>query len=249
MKRCLIIIGNEGSGTSFLPGVRRDVNSYLSYFKSDNGGAWEDSEIVDKNYNWSCLGLSAELLNRRMDRDGLDYALIVFAGHGYAERNGEIYFELSNEEILSLTTLKSFLPTQKVLLIADSCQCYIEDSECENRALFEMRLFAQSGDLNRRYALKQRYNALIEQMTDRTFVFASAVSPGEAANDTSKGGLYSKILLSLADSMKDNAQDSYISMKEIHDCASTIVSTYTHYAQNPKISIDRASNYPPFFVK
>ena len=118
-----------------LPGVRRDVNSYLSYFKSDIGGAWEDSEIVDKNYNWSCLGLSAELLNRRMDRDGLDYALIVFAGHGYAERNGEIYFELSNEEILSLTTLKSFLTTQKVLLIADSCQCYIEDSECENRAL------------------------------------------------------------------------------------------------------------------
>lgn len=247
MKRCLIIIGNEGSGASYLPGVRRDVNSYLSYFKSDYGGAWEDDEIVDKNYNWTCLALSSELWNRRLD--GLDYALIVFAGHGYAERNGEVYFELSNQETLSLSTLKSFLPAQKVLLIADSCQCYIEDEECENRALFEMRLFAQNGDMNRRYAFKQRYNGLIELMSSRTFVFASTVSSGEAANDTSKGGLYSKTLLSLADSLKDNSPDPDISIKEIHDMTALIVSAYTHNAQNPQISIDRVSNYPPFLVK
>ena len=110
MKRCLILIGNEGVPTdgNFLPGVKPDIDRYLAFFKSDFGGAWEDTEIETLNYGWTVAGLRSTLLLRRMS-GGLDYALIVFAGHGYAERNGEVYFELSSNQEVSLSDIKSWL--------------------------------------------------------------------------------------------------------------------------------------------
>lgn len=125
MKRCLIIIGNQGTPSkgNYLPGVSRDVNNYLSFFKSDNGGAWEDDEIIPKVYDWTSWGLYVNILQRRLN--GLDYAIIVFTGHGYALKNGETYFELSEGHDVSLSTIKSWFPTQKVLMIADSCQSFV----------------------------------------------------------------------------------------------------------------------------
>lgn len=106
MKRCLFIIGNQGSAVNntFLPGVSMDVNSYLSFFKSANGGAWECSEIVPKHFGWTKCALHHEIYCRRMA--GLDYAVIVFAGHGYAVRGGIPYFELSENEDVSLVCFK-----------------------------------------------------------------------------------------------------------------------------------------------
>ena len=105
MKRCLIIIGNQGTPSkgNFLPGVSRDVNNYLYFFKSDNGGAWENDEIISKVYDWTSAGLYSTIYGRRMG--GLDYAVIVFAGHGYALRNGETYFELSDGDDVSLSQI------------------------------------------------------------------------------------------------------------------------------------------------
>lgn len=60
---------------------------------------------------------------------GLDYAMIVFSGHGYAERDGEPMFELSENEVISLSGICSFLPAQKMLMIADSCQGIIKLNE------------------------------------------------------------------------------------------------------------------------
>lgn len=215
MKRCLIIIGNQGTPNkgNFLPGVSRDVNNYLSFFKSDNGGAWENDEIVQEVYDWTSAGLNSTIYRRRME--GLDYAVIVFAGHGYALRNGETYFEFSDGDDVSLSTIKSWFPAQKVLMIADSCQCFINlyrEGGILREALAQ-RQFSQ-----RRDYLRNLYNSHIGSVPTGAFTFASAVSSGESANDTSKGGLYSYNLLNVANDYVNDAHigGNVISIDAIH---------------------------------
>ena len=258
MKRCLIIIVNQGSPHqgNYLPGVSRDMNNYLSFFKSDNGGAWEENEIVSKKYDWTREGLSSTILLRRMD--GLEYAVVVFAGHGYAQKNGEAYFELSDGNDVSLSTIKSWFPHQKVLMIADSCQCFVNlyrEGGILNEAL------AQKHFSFRRDYLRNLYNNRIESVPTNAFTFASAVSPGEAANDTSKGGLYSYNLLNFANDCVNNPRigEGIIPIDAIHAETKTNVMIKSDNKQHPKLTMMLGSDtydselyslvFPPFVVK
>ena len=258
MKRCLIIIGNQGSPNqgNFLPGVSRDVNNYLTFFKSDNGGAWEENEIVSNNYGWTPDGLFSTIFSKRMD--GLDYAVIVFAGHGYALKNGEPYFELSDGNDISLSKIRSWFPTQKVLMIADSCQCFINLYR-EGGILGEV--LAQRQFSSSREYLRNLYNSGIDSVPINAFIFASAVSPNEAANDTSKGGLYSYNLLHTANSyIKDSYKARGIwRIDTIHNIAKTTVVKESNGKQHPKLTMTLGYgtydsdqcifSCPPLFVK
>lgn len=250
MKRCLILIGNEGSpaDSSYLPGVRQDIDRYREFFKSDFGGAWEESEIESTNYNWTREGLRNKLLLLRMN--GLDYALIVFAGHGFAERNGNIYFELSPNQEVSLTEIESWLPYQKMLMIADSCQGYIEESL--SRSLTEsIRTFSSGGQfIDSRDTKRRRYNSRINQMVDKTKVFVSAVSVGECAEDTSKGGLYSRTLMDTAELIIDRFDGSRKDwlICDIHSFAAEEVEKKSNNCQHPRLIIAGGDIYPPFLI-
>lgn len=258
MKRCLIIIGNQGSPSkgNYLPGVSRDVDNYLAFFKSDNGGAWENDEIISKCYDWTLSSLRTSIFCRRME--GLDYAVIVFAGHGYALRNGETYFELSDGNDVSLSTIKSWFPTQKVLMIADSCQCFVNlyrEGGILNEAIAQ-RQFSR----HREY-LRNLYNRHIESVPTNAFTFASAVSPGEGANDTSKGGLYSYNLLNFAKACIDDSKnrECVLPIDVIHLVAKEKVVNISNSKQHPKLTMTLGSNTydlekysftcPPFLVK
>lgn len=224
-----------------------DVNNYLSFFKSANGGAWDDTEIVPKHFDWTVLGLSSEIYSRRMD--GLDYVLIVFAGHGYAIRGGTPYFELSENEDVSLETIRSWFPAQKVMMIADSCQCYINLLAEGGR--LQDRTFSQHHDSNQRELFRKAYNKQIEDVSYHAFTFVSSVSSGEAANDTSLGGLYSKSLLDISQSIIRQSQLSFnkvYDIKQIHNLASEAVSKKTGGKQNPYIHTTSVTVYPPFIV-
>lgn len=258
MKRCLIIIGNQGipSKGNFLPGVSRDVNNYLSFFKSDNGGAWENNEIIPKVYDWTPLALRTAIDRRKVER--LDYAVIVFAGHGYALKNGDTYFELSDGNDVSLSTIKSWFPNQKVLMIADSCQSFVNlyrEGGILSEALAQ-RPFSQHRDY-----LRNLYNSRIESVPTGAFTFASAVSPGESANDTSKGGLYSYNLLNIANDCVNNTHigESVIPIDAIHTVAKANVMKESNNNQHPKLTMIFNSRvydseqyslvFPPFLVK
>lgn len=258
MKRCLIIIGNQGTPNkgNFLPGVSRDVNNYLSFFKSDNGGAWESEEIISKFYDWTPDALKSSIFLRRMAR--LDYAVIVFTGHGYALKNGETYFELSEGQDVSLSTIRSWFPYQKVLMIADSCQCFV--NLYREGGIFGEAL-AQKQFSRRRNYLRSLYNSRIESVPTNAFTFASAVSLGEEANDTSKGGLYSYNLLSVSSSCINSTtvSDGVWGIDIIHKVAKANVEKESENTQHPKLTMTLSSKiydseqyslvFPPFFVK
>lgn len=249
MKRCLILIGNEGvrNTPSYLPGVSKDIDRYKAFFRSDFGGAWEDNEIDSQNYGWTAEGLHQTLYLRRLD--GLDYALIVFAGHGYAERGGEIYFELSPGSEVSLSTIKTWLPNQKMLMIADSCQGYL-DEEFSKALTESIRTFSAGGKIrDSRNNMRIRYNLAIESMHGREKAFASAVSLGECANDTSKGGLYSRTLMDLAGKIIETVPDpNNILMDTIHSEAAKEVRRKSSGQQHPTLTLERGYTFPPFIV-
>ena len=249
MKRCLILIGNEGkaSNGSFLPGVSKDLEAYENFFRSDNGGAWGSSEIATRRIGWTSLGLKNELLLRRMEEGGLDYALIVFSGHGYAERDGEPLFELSENDVISLSAICSILPAQKMLMIADSCQGYLNESLA--KASSELRQFSNNLNTMTRDRKREIYNRQIERMGYRSKVFASAVRPGEYAGDTSQGGRYSRALLDAAETLKLGGNpDTLYNIDLVHAIAADNVSYETHDTQHPTVTPASGIEFPPFVV-
>lgn len=247
MKRKLIIIGNQGSiyENNYLPGVKKDVDNYLNFFGSANGGAWDDNEIVNRKFGWRVSLLRNLAMTLRMD--GLDYVLVVFTGHGYAERNGDPYFELSSGEEISLSSLLNLFPYQKMLLIADSCQGYL--SEELHKSLNEVLAFAHGGSYHSRAEMKERYNRLILNMNNRQKVMAAAASPGEYARDSSKGGYYSRSLLSAAEYLKNrSSRPAVYTIEQVHSIAASEVSRETRSRQNPKLYPENIIDYPPFLV-
>lgn len=248
MKRCLILIGNEGkaSNGSFLPGVSKDLEAYENFFRSDNGGAWGTSEIATRRTGWTSLGLYNELFSRRMN-GGLDYALIVFSGHGYAERNGEPMFELSENDVISLSEICSFLPAQKMLMIADSCQGYLNESLA--KASSEIIQFSNNLNTMTRIRKREIYNRQIERMGYRSKVFASAVRTGEYAGDTSQGGRYSRALLDAAETLKLGGNpDTLYNINQVHAIAAGNVSYQTRDKQHPTITPASGIEFPPYVV-
>lgn len=249
MKRCLILIGNKGSLTegNFLPGVRQDIERYSAFFRSDFGGAWEDSEIESRNYGWTRMSLHNAIFSRRLTK--LDYALIVFAGHGYAERNGDIYFELSPNEEISLSEIKSYLTYQKMLMIADSCQGYLDEplSKSLNESI---KAFSTGGIImDSRDTKRNRYNYQIDRMSPGTKTFVSAVSPGECAADTSMGGLYSRTLMDFTEKIIENVPNraDYL-IDKLHSLTAEEVTRISRGRQHPSLILDRDSYYPPFLI-
>lgn len=248
MRRCLIIIGNEGNLGNFLSGVRPDIDRYLAFFKSDFGGAWEDTEIETLHYGWTRAELCNTLVRRT--NDGLDYALIVFAGHGYAERNKDVYFELSPNQEVSLSDIESWLPYQKMLMIADSCQVYLDEPLL--KTLTEsIRTFSAGGRMaNSRAVNRARYDKRIVSMDRNSKAFVSAVSPGEYAQDTSKGGLYSRTLMDIAENLIEqlNGAGRDCMIKDIHDLASKEVAKKSGGRQHPSLNLYGGTEYPPFLI-
>ena len=46
MRRKLYIIKSDGGGNTHLRGVHNDKDKFLNFFKSPEGGAWMDDEIL-----------------------------------------------------------------------------------------------------------------------------------------------------------------------------------------------------------
>jgi hypothetical protein len=124
MKRKLIIIGYPGEkgNDNYLLGVSSDVDRYKNFFKSNYGGAWEDEEIIQYG---NLHGLSAFSLMPKTER--FDYVVIVFSGHGGALRDGTPIFQCG-QDLISAENFRDRFKSEKMLIIADSCLCSIEEN-------------------------------------------------------------------------------------------------------------------------
>ncbi len=178
MEKRILIIGN----TDGLPGVKVDVESYKTFFKSSYGGDWYDSEIIEKvNSSKSEIKTTLENLKSK----SLSYLIVIFSGHGGQER--ETVLELNSiGELINESELKNIAYRQ--LNIFDCCRAYPETLTKSIINEMQTRTFSTT---NTRARFEKR---IMDANHQQVSLYACAI--GECAHDTSKGGAYSKNLLS-----------------------------------------------------
>lgn len=209
IKRQLILVIDHGPEDDKLKGVDIDEGNYLAFFKSPEGGAWDDDEIKVYHDNFDIKPFSDLNKLRILRGTSFDYYLIVFCGHGSETPNHIIKFELKPGMLSTLNDIQSAVGASRCLFIADSCR-YIE-RRGEGGQLVCFSAVTESANINietYREQCRNLYNDLIMSMPEGTFVAGLAASSGEFANESSiKGGFYSHSLITAACDMRDEIQN------------------------------------------
>lgn len=216
MQKRILIIGNDDG----LPGVKVDFENYKRFFKSNYGGEWSDVEIIEK-LNVSKADLLTQLISLKAMK--LDYLIVVFSGHGGQER--ETMLELNSKgECIAESDLKNLAHRQ--LNIYDCCRSYPQLLLDSVRSEMKLKLYSF---ISTRLKFEKR---IMEASHQQVCLYACSI--GEVANDTSKGGAYSKNLINC--SISDT--NEYTLVGTAHEAAS-ILTTVEFSKQHPDSVIPR----------
>ena len=251
MNRKLFIIIDHGTDP-VLKGVDRDKTNYLTFFKSNYGGAWEDNEKEVFEDNFSLSKITVEKLKALRKQTTLDYILIVFCGHGGETPDGVLYYEFKPNNINTLYELRHAVKGIRCLFIADSCRGIERFADGGRIGMFSAVIEAVVNDYERQVC-KDLYNNAIMQVPQGTFTAGFAASSGQYAKEGQLGGYYSSALLKTADSeiqRLDRIEHRYpdneiVSFTSVHQIATDIVSAKTSGDQIPDyVTIRHKSQYP-----
>lgn len=260
MVRKLLLIISDGGGNSPLRGVHIDKENFLNFFKSPEGGAWKDEEInvFDEN-NFDLQILKATDLAARLDKQPVDFYLIVFCGHGFTDENNQIYFEVRPNTSLKLADLLSTVARSRCLVIADSCRAIYRLQD--GGRIANQRLFSTSAEArNSRYSelCHAMYNKLIGLTPSTMQLVYFSNSYNETADENPRdGGVYCHELLTatkrkinkIHDVQKHDGKSYYVSIDDIHQEAAATVINKTNSRQHPDIYLNcRSKARFPFIV-
>lgn len=238
MNRKLILIANKGEDSHELPGVAIDMEHYERFFRSANGGAWEDGEM-QIYLEFSSAQALHDYIMMTNDFHKVDYWLIVFCGHGYLDANDDTILCMSDGSEVKVSELKTWVQYTPCTLIADSCR---QRAEIEGN-LVQLResMYSEVTIGQDPEACKALYNRLLEQLPCGSFYTAYGASKDECAGDNDElGGIYSFFLLDRADKERQrlatnliNDGDSFSTLAQVHDIAYPLVIERRHGQQHP----------------
>jgi hypothetical protein len=245
MNRKLIMIISDGGGISPLKGVHLDEENYLSFFKSPEGGAWEDHEIlVYDNNNFNLNLLTTTIMTAKLKGNPIEYFLIVYCGHGFTDaETKEVYLQVGKDLNIKIDDLLAVAGKTRCLIIADSCRaiCHLQEGgSIENRRLFCAK--PQSATYER--LCRDYYNQIISETCSTLQMVVFSNSFNETAEENSRnGGMYSYALLETAKERKRNIETKQIGdprsfwepINNIHAIAAEKVKKETNGRQNPEI--------------
>lgn len=242
MKRHALLLGYSGwdiPGKAPLLGVSYDLENYKNFLMSINGGAWEDSEITILK-DRDLINLEYKILRIKEQRN--DIVFSVFTGHGDFDNVEEFCRELEISRYSTISEKKLWGLANKQILICDSCSVLKRDNF--NESVFDRYDFCIKEASNKRILARKKYEEMLLCCPNQMLRFYSS-KVGTAARDTSKGGVYSKILI---DTLKNSMEE--ISIVTAHDIASNIVIKKMTYAGNeneqiPEKDVPRIHNYLP----
>lgn len=245
MNRAVILIGNQDVGENFLAGVSQDLYHYSRFFKSENGGAWENDELF---ISTNCTVSDLEISIRNLIKRRTEYFLIVFSGHGF-EMDGEAYLELRPNEELPLRILQEWLKPVKSLIITDSCREEIH-RRCDYgyaRIAYNACIF-QSGERIPRRRYREAYNSMIMSLEPGHCTVITAAGHDECVNETSSGGVYSNALMKQSISLAHRDMTCVYDIKEIHERVAREIIHLSNRHQFPQFYSTSDSHFPPFVV-
>lgn len=245
MKKKLILIYNEGvAGTrSYLRGVIEDIRNYQAFFKSIEGGAWNDAEI--KLFHKPSKEDLESYIEENADSE---YFLIVFCGHG-GSYDGETILELDSLIDLPLGELRGWVKYSRHLIICDCCREAPEAEPIMESLNERIRMFSQGGTIGDRLKARNEYQKAIRATREGAYTVGFAASLGESAGETSKGGFYSHSLLKAASAVAKGRDAGVVSFLQCHYMAEPNVIKLSNDEQHPDYMALRVKEQLPFVVK
>ena len=167
------------------PGTEVDVAKLKRWLCSNNGGAWEPSEIA------TFSNPSAAQLEKWLNfQAGCDYVFNYFAGHGYmqpTEYGGRVTFLcLKDDDDLRARELNP--GNKRVTVIADCCRNL--PFQFPGELLVEKRAYAKSAEIIDRRRFRDAFDrAVLEAEEGATYIY-SCNENQSAADDDNDGGLF-----------------------------------------------------------
>jgi hypothetical protein len=243
MRRKAFLIGAPMiKGTeNYLAGVTPDIQNMKNHLESLEGGAWFDSEIkIFENPT------KQELKNELVG--SFDYIILQYSGHGFEYRDDGTFFDINQNENISLNTLHSWITASRRFYFFDSCrQIQRKLREIKKSMSMDSYNFSES-DLIAKY--RKKYERIIENCETGVSVIHSC-SLHESANEDQggKGGAFSYSYFQSSRKL-DYPEDEYYSIKNIFNLAVTYFrNNYPIYSeQNPVLWPERRKMYFPFVV-
>lgn len=216
------------------PGIPRDLRDWSEFLRSNNGGAWNDSEIMERinpsrqDVLWAIAAL-----------EGADYAMTIFIGHGYVEDDDMgvpvTYMNLKDEEVISERELNP--KAKRYLSVLDCCRKYEPLEEAIN--------FSKAATLEERYDavdIRQAYERAISK-AEAGWVRFYAADLNQAAADKAS---FSNLLIKDAVSWSRNNSG----MLNTLECSKRLTERFAEKnpQQTPVHDAGRRLNYFPIAV-
>ena len=253
MRRHLYIIINDGGMTNWLPNVIKDKSNYFRFFRSSEGGAWEENEISVYENNFNFNNFREQIRFQKNIGKPYDYIVIVFCGHGFSDVNGERWIEVrpgdTDDTYVAISQIRDVCYHTRTLFISDSCAAIPLLEREENSGIGRLNMF--SGDETYRTRCRRIYDKAVMNTSEYSFTAGYAVSLGEEAGENERGGIYSQTLLDVARKTPTDLRrtsNEYASFSYVHSIAADIVAARTDVYQHPAIEMSRSRYQFPFVV-
>lgn len=218
MKRRALLIGN----TNGLAGVQADMQKTRAFLGSRVGGDWLPSEIAELR-NPSRLELLGHI--QRLKRESVDYAFVLFSGHGGHAHQTVLELNADGETI-NESELWDIAPRQ--ITIYDCCRALIGERIEKSFAIESSNeAYARRDDIRARYEAR-----IMQAIPQQVKLYACSVT--QSAYDLGKGAIYLGHLLSSAATIAPD--QSFKTVGSAHEQACPLTSATAAregYQQNP----------------
>ena len=218
-----LIIGCSGSkdSSSYLPGVKNDVKSIKNFLTSPYGGCWYIDEIVI-SYNETIDEIKNKI--KSLKNENLDYAFVVFSGHGDFDSNkNERRLWIDEENYLYESEILDISKSKKQLTIIDACAGMEEVQEFPTVAMESKGFTSAKKDYRKIF---EEY--LVKCPNQEIILYSS--EKGEYSTDTSRGGLFIQSLLEVA---KENNEYEILTALEVFELSKDRVIRESKGKQHP----------------
>lgn len=184
--RKAILIGSPGTGRNFLQGVKHDMVTMNKFLRSNKGGSWEATEIVELQ------NPHATEVMHHIKSTLADYVFVYFSGHGWTSLGGSRMLALKDQPICDLSLLSN---SPRQLVIVDACRNYTSSG------LDGVPNFDEHVDHFEEITTYDLFSEAIAASPEGK-VIVHATQPGKYSYDSLSGGCFTQALLGVSTRMR-----------------------------------------------
>lgn len=241
-RKAVLVEASKIAGADDLPGARADVVNLREWLTLNQGGAWEDEEIVVLR-NPSRARLWTELEKAR----SVDYAFVAFSGHGHHVRTRqgeETYVCINDTEEFAAGDL--YPGNLRATVLVDACRgltvrMFHEALEARAKAL----KYARSEE---RYRCRLRFDQAVAAC-DAGPVWLYSCRVNESAGDTPMGGVFTTSMIRTSRALIEAmAVVKVIDVAMSFNAAATATNRFMAQ-QHPEFVSPPRTDFYPFAVK